>query len=180
MKLTLATGNKDKIEEIRSFFRESIEIISLPPQSEETGATLRENALQKAREAATRSGGWALADDTGLKVAALNGAPGVYSARYAGPGATYEENRKKLLADLKGVEEVRRGAHFSCVLALCHADGREVVVEGRLEGVVINEERGSGGFGYDPVFWLSDRRCTLAELSLEEKNKISHRGKALS
>lgn len=185
MKLVLATQNSDKIKEIRAAWIDlPIEIVTLENDAtikmpEETGETLRENALLKAREVARQTGGWALGDDTGLKVAALNGAPGVYSARYAGPQATYQENRRKLLEALQRTPENQRGAYFSCWLALCHPDGREVVVEGRVEGLILAEDRGDRGFGYDAIFYLPTLRKTLAEISMEEKNQISHRGVAL-
>ncbi|OGQ04960.1 MAG: non-canonical purine NTP pyrophosphatase, RdgB/HAM1 family [Deltaproteobacteria bacterium RIFCSPLOWO2_12_FULL_44_12] len=184
MKIVLATENKHKIEEMKTYLNNlPLEILSkehFPKITlEETGETLRENALQKARTVAKTTGFWAMADDTGLFVEALDGRPGVFSSRYAGEKATYKENVEKLLKEMRDVPEKDRGAFFSCVLALVHPDGREVVVEGRLEGVIAKEQSGAKGFGYDPVFWLPDRDCTLAEISLEEKNKISHRGRAL-
>ena len=185
MKLVLATANPHKVEEIKKYF-EGLQGVILsaaknPEGSElkENGSTLRDNALQKAREAAKQTGCWALADDTGLFVEALGGRPGVFSARYAGAEADAKKNVTKLLQEMKGASDPNRGAHFSSVLALVHPDGREVVVEGRLEGAIAQAPGGDQGFGYDPIFWLEDRRCTLAEISLEEKNKISHRGLAL-
>ncbi|MBI4125037.1 MAG: RdgB/HAM1 family non-canonical purine NTP pyrophosphatase [Deltaproteobacteria bacterium] len=186
MKIILATNNRHKIEEIREFLKEVPGVIlseakdpNDPLELKEEGATLRDNALQKARTAAHQTGEWALADDTGLFVESLDGRPGIFSSRYAGEQATYEENRFKLLSELRDVPEEKRGAYFSCVMALVHPDGREVTVEGRLLGRIAREPKGNQGFGYDPIFWLPDRDRTLAELSLEEKNKISHRGKAL-
>lgn len=184
MKITLATQNRDKIKEIEAyFFGLGADFLSLADVGEinlkEEGKTLRANALQKAETAAASVHDWALADDTGLFVDALQGEPGVYSARYAGENATYRENVEKLLRELEGVPEGKRGAYFSCVMALYHPDGREAVVEGRLGGVIALAPKGENGFGYDPVFLLPERGCTLAELPLKEKNKISHRGRAL-
>lgn len=183
MKIVLATHNPHKLEEIENFFQEVRGVVFEPAAKncilKEEGETLRENALQKARAAAQTTLGWALADDTGLFVEALGGRPGIYSSRYAGEKATYEENAAKLLDALKETPEENRTAYFSCIMALVHPDGREVTVEGRLEGCIASASRGQHGFGYDPVFFLPDRGCRLAELSLEEKNKISHRGRAL-
>lgn len=180
----MATRNRHKIEELACFLKGSgWEIIPMESVGvavpEEAGETLRENALHKAATGALLANEWALADDTGLFVEALGGRPGVFSARYAGEGAADSDNVQRLLKELEGVPEEKRGAFFSCVLALAHQDGREVTVEGRLEGVIAREPRGKNGFGYDPVFFLPERGLTLAELSPEEKNKISHRGRAL-
>lgn len=193
MKIVLATNNKDKIREILAYFRDlDLDIIPLTPSPlggeggvrgefklKEEGTTLRDNALQKARTVAKATGQWALADDTGLFVEALEGRPGVFSSRYAGEGATYEQNVSKLLEEMRDVSDEKRDAYFSCVMALVYPDGREVTVEGRLEGTIAREPCGDHGFGYDPIFFLPDRACTLAEIPLEEKNKISHRGRAL-
>lgn len=184
MKIVLATQNKHKIEEIKNYFKDlSLDIVSLylfaPMALKETGSTLRENALQKARTVAKKTNQWTLADDTGLFVEALDGRPGVFSSRYAGEGAAYEQNVRKLLEEMRDIPYETRGAYFSCVMALVYPDGREVTVVGRLEGLIAQEPRGDQGFGYDPVFFLPDRGCTLAELSLEEKNNISHRGRTL-
>lgn len=184
MKIVLATQNRDKLEEIGEFFRDLPVAWGLAADYpglvlREEGKTLRENALQKARETARVAQGWALADDTGLFVEALGGGPGVRSARYAGAEASYEGNVRKLLGELAAVPSEKRGAWFACVLALVHPDGREVIVEGRLEGLITDWARGSFGFGYDPVFLLPEQNRTLAELTMEEKNRISHRGRAL-
>ena len=187
MKIILATANRHKIEEIRSVIpaQAGIQILEWLDSRfrgndiVETGATLLENALQKARAAAKTSGLWALADDTGLFVDALDGRPGIYSARYAGEEGIAVKNIEKLLQELRGVPFEKRGAHFETVMALVHPSGREVTAQGKLEGMIAEKQSGNKGFGYDPVFWLPESRCTLAELSLEEKNKISHRGKAL-
>lgn len=185
MKLVLATQNKDKVREIRKEFSNlSLEIISLEdltnfPSIIEDGKTLRENALKKARIVAEKIGTWALGDDTGLIVAALGEKPGIFSARFAGPKATYKENCEKLLQVMKEIPQEKRRAYFSTILALVHPDGREVVLEGKLEGTILGRMRGSGGFGYDPLFYVPRLGKTLAEISLEEKNIISHRGQAL-
>lgn len=184
MKLVLATKNRHKVEEIQNFFRNlPLEIIALDAFPgivlKEEGSSLRENAMQKARTVALATKEWALADDTGLFVDVLGGRPGIFSARFAGESATFQENVEHLLKEMEGIPDKERGAYFSSVLALAHADGREVVVEGRLEGLITRNPAGEKGFGYDPIFFLSDRALTLAQLSLEEKNQISHRGRAL-
>ncbi len=179
MKLVLATNNRHKIEEIKAYLT-TVEI--LPRENfdlKEEGETLRENALQKARLVAVKAGMWALADDTGLFVDALDGRPGILSARYAGEQATAQDNIKKLLKELEGLSFEKRGAHFETVVALVHPDGREITVSGKLNGTIAEKSSGREGFGYDPVFWISSFRCTLAEIPLEQKNRISHRGKAL-
>ncbi len=145
------------------------------PDVDETESTLEGNALLKALAVAEATGLPALADDTGLEVDALDGRPGVHSARYAGPDATYEENVDRLLAELDGVAQ--RSAHFRTVIALVVPGAEPVVVEGRLDGSITTERRGDRGFGYDPVFAVSDR--TYAEMSDDEKNDISHRARAL-
>lgn len=182
MKVVLATNNRHKVEEIKAYLQD-LDVTLLTPSPlvgvKEEGVTLRENALQKARAVAKVFGGWALADDTGLFVEALEGRPGVFSSRYAGEGASYQDNVQRLLEEMRPVPAEKRGAYFSCVIALVHPDGREVTVEGRLEGSIAQETQGDQGFGYDPIFFLPDRGCTLAEIPLEEKNKISHRGRAL-
>ncbi len=142
---------------------------------EETGSTLEENAILKAEAVVAATGLAAIADDTGLEVDALDGAPGVHTARFAGPDATYADNREALLAALAGRED--RGARFRTVIALVTPAGERWTVEGSLEGSISEVERGSGGFGYDPVFLVGDR--TLAEISAAEKNRMSHRAVAL-
>jgi XTP/dITP diphosphohydrolase len=145
------------------------------PEVEETEPTLEGNARLKARAVAAATELPALSDDTGLEVDALGGAPGVHTARYSGPNATYEDNVVKLLADLEGVDD--RRARFRTVVALVTPGGEELVAEGVLDGSIGTVPRGSGGFGYDPVFVVNDR--TLAEVSSEEKHSISHRARAL-
>lgn len=179
-RLVVASKNTDKIGEIEDVLHELglIEAVARDvdwPEVDETGATLEENARLKARVVAGAVGLPALADDTGLEVDALGGAPGVYSARYAGPDATYEDNVRKLLRELSGVDN--RAARFRTVMVLAWPDGREITAEGILEGRIIDERRGTSGFGYDPVFLVDGR--TLAEILPEEKNAISHRALAL-
>ena len=181
--VVLATGNEGKIKEFSNLLEGVFgKIISLsdlgsPPEVVEDGPTFRDNALKKAREIAQYSGKLTLADDSGLEVDALNGRPGIYSARYSGEGATDKTNIDKVLAELGN--NPNRTARFICVLALVDPNGEELVVEGFCEGVILGEPRGEGGFGYDPVFYLPDRRKTMAELGPELKNTISHRANAL-
>lgn len=156
----------------------SLEELGLPAPPEE-GREFREIALGKARWASRRAGLPALADDSGLEVDALGGRPGVRSARYAGPGATDAENNRKLLEELRGLPLERRRARFRCAIALVDPEGWETVVEGVCEGFIALEPRGTGGFGYDPLFWVPEYGRTFAELPPEVKNRISHRGQAL-
>lgn len=180
--IVLATGNKGKIREFSGLLEGVFgRIISLndlesPPEVVEDGATFRENALKKARAIAAYSDRPALADDSGLVVDALDGRPGVYSARYAGEGATDRDNIAKLLTELGDIEN--RSARFVCVLALVTPDGSEITADGMCEGVILSEPRGEGGFGYDPVFFLPELGKTMAELPPELKNRLSHRARA--
>lgn len=182
--LVLATANPDKASEMEALF-ENLGIAIRPRPSglddvEETSETLEGNALLKARAVAAASGELAVADDTGLFVDALDGRPGVRSARYAGAGATYADNVLKLLGELHDVDESERTARFRTVLCVATPTGDWWSVEGVLEGVITRVIRGTGGFGYDPIFApheLGGR--TLAEVGVEEKNAISHRGRAL-
>ena len=182
----MATGNRHKVEEIRAVLADlPVAVRSLAefpgaPEVVEDGRTYRENALKKAWSAAKFTGKPALADDTGLEVDALGGQPGLYAARFAGEGCTFQDNIRKLLRLLEGVPPQRRGARFVCVLALVDPSGREQVVEGDLYGRITEAPAGGGGFGYDPVFYVPDLGKTLAELTPEEKNRISHRGRALA
>ena len=150
------------------------------PEVVEDGRTYRENALKKAWSAAKFTGKLALADDTGLEVDALGGRPGLYAARFAGEGCTFADNIKKLLRLLEGVPPQRRGARFLCVVALVDPNGCEQVVEGELHGRITETPTGCGGFGYDPVFYVPEVGKTLAELTPDEKNHMSHRGRALA
>lgn len=185
MKIVIATRNPGKLKEIQTILTApGLEIVSLRdypncPEVVEDGATYLDNARKKAQAVAEHCGTWALADDSGLEVEALQGRPGVLSARYAGEGASDAENNRKLLEELQGVEEARRGAAFRCVLVLRHPDGREFFSEGVLKGKIALETRGDGGFGYDPLFIRSDTGLSLAQIPSEEKNKISHRRLAL-
>lgn len=183
MKLVIATRNKHKLEEIRAIFQHpALEIVSafdFPdiPDVIEDGSTFEANAVKKAVELATATGLWALADDSGLEVDELNGEPGVYSARYAGEPVSYKANNEKLLAALEAVGD--RTARFRCVIALSSPSGVARTVEGSCEGSVGFEERGEGGFGYDPLFVPEGYEQTFAELAPEDKHAISHRGNAL-
>lgn len=149
------------------------------PEVAEDGVTYRDNALKKAWSAAKFTGKPALADDTGLEVDALGGQPGLYAARFAGEGCSFQDNIRKLLHLLEGVPSEHRGARFVCVIALVSPEGREQVVEGELRGRITESQAGSGGFGYDPVFYVPEAGKTLAELTADEKNRISHRRRAL-
>lgn len=185
MKIVLATKNPSKTEEIRSLAKGlPIEIVSLDtfPAIEmgpEDGSTFRENALKKARYAAEKTGLAALADDSGLEVDALDKRPGIHSARYAGPGATDEENNIKLLRELRGVPPEERTARFKCVIALVEGPGKEFTFEGTTEGLIGPGPKGTRGFGYDPLFVVPEAGSTMAELDPVEKNRISHRGRAM-
>ncbi|NOR26337.1 MAG: XTP/dITP diphosphatase [Desulforhopalus sp.] len=182
--LVIATRNKNKLREFREILKDlQIEIQSLDdfgptPEAIEDGETFDENAYKKAIRTAKVLGLPAIADDSGLVVDALNGEPGVYSARYAGENATDEENCNKLLNALQGVEN--RKAHFQCVLSIAVPSGPALTYEGKCDGVIIDDKRGDNGFGYDPIFYFEEFGKTFAELSMEEKNKVSHRGKALT
>lgn len=186
VRLVVATANPDKEREIRAVLVTSglgLELVDRPPglgEVAETGETLEANARLKARAVTAATGLPALADDTGLGVDALGGAPGVRSARYAGESATYAENRSALLAALIDVPAARRTARFTTVALVAFPDGHEVVARGEVEGRIVDTPRGRHGFGYDPVFAPSegDGR-TFAEMTLDEKQAISHRGRAL-
>jgi len=149
-------------------------------EPEETGTTFAENSILKARYYAEKTGCACLADDSGLEVDALEGQPGVYSARYAGPGATDSANNDKLLTELSGRPNATRTARFRCVLAFCEPTGQTMAADGTCEGTILQAPRGSGGFGYDPLFYMAPFNKTLAEMSVEEKNAVSHRGKAVA
>lgn len=185
--IVLATGNKGKVKELSQLLAE--QQITIVPQSDfnvpdvpETGTTFIENAIIKARHAAKITGLPAIADDSGLEVDALSGAPGIYSARFSGEHATDASNNEKLLAELINVPKEKRTARFHCVLAyLRHADDpTPIICHGVWEGEILTVAQGEQGFGYDPLFWLADLQQTSAQLSRDIKNKISHRGKALA
>ncbi|PIZ04762.1 MAG: non-canonical purine NTP pyrophosphatase, RdgB/HAM1 family [Gammaproteobacteria bacterium CG_4_10_14_0_8_um_filter_38_16] len=186
LKILLASSNPGKIQEIIALSKKlPIEWI---PQSEfniedteETGKSFIENAILKARHAAKISGMPALADDSGLVVDALDGAPGIFSARYAGKTATTEERNQKLLTELKDIEEADRTAAYHCVLALVETENDPVplICHGVWEGSILFEPAGENGFGYDPIFYVPTHQCSAAELSTAEKNRISHRGQVM-
>lgn len=185
MQLLVATGNAGKLREIRKLFAErSLEVLGLAdvpsvPEAVEDGESFAENAEKKARHYAKATGLPTLADDSGLVVDALGGAPGVFSARYAGEDADDAANNRKLLAQLQGIPAAKRLAAFVCALALCEPEGDCRIFAGRLGGVLLEAPRGDGGFGYDPLFLVPEYGKTLAELPIEIKNRISHRGQAL-
>lgn len=185
-KLILATNNRDKIFEIKRIL-EGIELEILSaydfdgfPDVEETGNTLAENAVLKAKIIRNRYRLPCLADDTGLEVDYLNGEPGIYSSRFAGEACSYDDNNRKLLSLLEGVPAEKRSARFKTVIAFGDIDGKIHTAEGVLEGYIGSEPKGTFGFGYDPVFVVSGMNVALAELPPEEKNRISHRGRALA
>lgn len=184
MILTIATGNPGKLKDFRELFSPlNIRILSIQEEHpdfdpEETGKTFEENALLKAREACLLTGLPALADDSGLEVDALGGAPGVLSARYAGTEKSDADNNRKLLEELGDLSPEKRTARFRSVIALCFPDGREYTAGGAVEGLILNGPRGTGGFGYDPLFYVPELEATFGEISLEEKNRISHRARA--
>ncbi len=185
-KLLVATNNPGKIKEIKENFKNlKLNIIGLSDleedlEVEEDGQTFAENALKKARIRAEKTDLLTLADDSGLEVEYLDGKPGIYSARYAGEDAGDEENNEKLLAELEGLPLEERFARFVCCAALVDLEtGAEHTVEGICQGVILNSPRGKGGFGYDPLFFIPQKNKTFAELSLAEKNEISHRARAL-
>jgi XTP/dITP diphosphohydrolase len=192
-RLVFATRNPGKVVELRQLLADAgVEVLSLDeverevPEVVEDGATFRDNAIKKAREVSRATGLPALADDSGLEVDALGGAPGVHSARYAGvTGAGADDaNNDKLLAALAGVPEAERGARFRAVLALADVDGalgdEVLVAEGACEGRVLSERRGDGGFGYDPLFWVPELSATFAEVGVGTKKERSHRARAMA
>jgi XTP/dITP diphosphohydrolase len=181
MRLVVASGNAHKLREIAEIFTD-FEVVSQKEMGfdgdvEETGATFAENALIKARAACQELGVMALADDSGLCVDALNGAPGVYSARYCGYHGSDAENRAVLLKNMQGVEN--RSAHFTSAIALVYPDGQELTAEGCTYGRILEAEQGDGGFGYDCLFFSDDLQKSFGEASAEEKNGVSHRFRAL-
>ncbi len=186
--IVLASGNAGKLREIQDMFNDSGLDFDLIPQSDfnvpeipETGLSFVENALLKARNASEHTGLPALADDSGIAVDALDGAPGIYSARYADEGASDEDNLLKLIDVIKDLEEDDRTAQFVCLMVYVRGAGDPVpvIVEGIWQGRVIDEARGNNGFGYDPMFYVPSHDCTSAELDPETKNQLSHRGQAL-
>jgi len=184
MKIILATHNADKRKEMMAALTDlNVEILSLvdfPQVGEivEDGETLTENAIIKAKAVFDITGIPAISDDTGLSVDALHGAPGVYSARYAGENATYDDNVEKLVDEMKNVLPENRGAQFQTIIVYIDKD-RELIVDGVVKGQIANASKGVGGFGYDPVFYIPEQEKTFAEMTIQEKNQISHRGIAL-
>lgn len=185
MRIIFATGNEDKMREIRAILADlGMEILSMKEAGiksdiVEDGATFEENAEIKARAIAGRCRDIVLADDSGLEIDALGGEPGIYSARYMGEDTSYRVKNKNLIDRLEGIPDEERTARFVCAIAAVFPDGSSEVVRGTIEGRIGYEERGCNGFGYDPIFIAPEYGCTTAELSEEQKNRISHRGKAL-
>lgn len=184
-KLLIATNNAGKLREYADLLGDlPVQLTTLRQEGielevEESGATFAENALLKARAYCAVSRLPTLADDSGLEVDALGGAPGIYSARYAGNNATDRQRYEKLLAELRGIPPAERTARFRCVIALAMPDGTEEIAEGECEGIIIDTPRGEHGFGYDPVFFMPALGKTMAELPPELKNRVSHRARAL-
>lgn len=184
-RIIFATGNEGKLREIREILSDlDVRIVSLKETGvhadiQENGKTFEENAVIKAKTICALTGEIVLADDSGLEIDYLNKEPGVYSARYMGENTSYHIKNTELIRRLEGVPDEQRTARFACVIAAAFPDGEVKTVYAAMEGRIGYEERGENGFGYDPIFYLPEYGCTSAELSMEEKNKISHRGKAL-
>lgn len=181
----IATNNLGKKKDFEALFNPlGIEVLTLndldtPIDVEETGKTFEENAILKAETVAKLLGKTVIADDSGLEIDALDGAPGVYSARYAGNNSTDDENIDKALKALQGVEEANRTARFRCVLAVAGPDRETIIFTGSCEGIITSQRQGENGFGYDPIFYVPIKKQTMAELTAIEKSEISHRGAAL-
>ncbi len=187
MKMVIASENPGKLREIQAFFQSlPVTVVAQSdfsvPSVEETGLSFVENAILKARHAAKYSQLPALADDSGLVVDALNGAPGIYSARYAGSGATMPDNIKKLLNDMQSLKDNERRAHFFCAIAFVRheKDPVPIICQAQWDGLLLHETKGDKGFGYDPLFLIPQLACTAAELDTHQKNQLSHRAKALT
>jgi len=185
-KMVLATSNTNKLREIRAILKDlGLEILSLDDvglsglEIVEDGDTYESNSLKKARTVMTRTGLDTIADDSGLEVDALGGAPGIYSARYSGENATYADNNEKLLDALKNVPDEERSARFISVISVAFVSGEELAVRGSIEGRIIHEPKGNNGFGYDPLFLWPEGNCTFAELDSTIKNAVSHRSRAM-
>ncbi|MFA5032679.1 MAG: XTP/dITP diphosphatase [bacterium] len=181
-KLLVATNNKDKFKEITAILDSlNVEFVSLGniDLPEEDGKTIEENAIKKSEFGFEIKKMLTIADDTGLEVDALNGAPGVYSSRFAGENVSYEDNRKKLLNELTGKKLEERKAKFRCIIAVSGLEKETKTFEGTVDGYITEDERGNSGFGYDAIFFVPEIGKTMAEMSSEEKNKISHRGRAI-
>lgn len=186
-KIIVATGNEGKMDEIRQILGgENIDFASLKDENlqdveiVEDGSTFEENAMIKARKISEVTGQMVLADDSGLEVDYLDKAPGIYSARYMGEDTSYDIKNKHIINLLDGVPEEKRTARFVCAMACAFPDGRSITTRGVIEGRIGYEQRGNNGFGYDPIFFVPEFGCTTAELMPEEKNKVSHRGRALT
>lgn len=182
--IILASNNKDKVKEVKEILK-GYDIISMKEAGidvdiEENGTTFEENALIKARAIMKLTGQITMADDSGLEIDYLNKAPGVYSARFMGHDTSYDIKNKALIQKLEGVKGSDRSGRFVCAIAVCFPDGREIVKRGIMEGLIAEEIKGDNGFGYDPIVYLPEYGKTSGELAPEEKNKISHRGKALA
>ena len=182
--IILASNNKDKVKEVKEILK-GYDIISMKEAGidvdiEENGTTFEENALIKARAIMKLTGQITMADDSGLEIDYLNKAPGVYSARFMGHDTSYGVKNKALIQKLEGVKGSDRSGRFVCAIAVCFPDGREIVKRGTMEGLIAEEIKGDNGFGYDPIVYLPEYGKTSGELAPEEKNKISHRGKALA
>ena len=185
-RIVLATGNRGKVEEMQTILAPfGVEVVPQSafdvPEAEETGLTFVENAIIKARNAAVHTGLPAIADDSGLEVDFLNGAPGIYSSRFAGITANSQDNVAKLLADLRGITDDKRTARFQCLLVFMRhsLDPTPTICQGTWEGTILHAPQGDGGFGYDPVFYVPTHQCASAELPADVKNQLSHRGQAL-
>lgn len=184
-KIIFATGNQDKMREIREILADmDVEVVSMKEAGihadiVENGSTFEENAVIKARTICEMTGEITLADDSGLEIDYLNKEPGIYSARYMGEDTSYHIKNAKLIERLEGVPDEKRTARFVCAIAAAFPDGSVKTVRAAMEGRIGYKESGENGFGYDPIFYLPEYGCTSAEISMEEKNKISHRGKAL-
>lgn len=182
--IILASNNKDKVKEVKEILK-GYDIISMKEAGidvdiEENGTTFEENALIKARAIMKLTGQITMADDSGLEIDYLNKAPGMYSARFMGHDTSYDIKNKALIQKLEGVKGSDRSGRFVCAIAVCFPDGREIVKRGTMEGLIAEEIKGDNGFGYDPIVYLPEYGKTSGELAPEEKNKISHRGKALA
>jgi len=184
--LVIGTGNKHKVQEIAPLLLETGLPLELKPASGygtfnpvEDGKTLEENAIIKARAAMELSGQWAISDDTGLEVDALDGRPGIFAARYAGEGCTFDDNIRKMLGELQGVPPAKRTATFLCAIALCRPGLPPQTFRGECKGWIAAERRGNGGFGYDPIFVVNALNRTFAEMTADEKNRLSHRALAV-
>lgn len=185
MKIIMATGNADKVRELRGILADTdIEIVSMKEagidvEIIENGKTFEDNARIKAETVCSASGEMVFADDSGLEIDFLNGEPGVHSARYMGENTSYDIKNAQILKRLEGAAEEERSARFVCAIAIAYPDRETKIFKGVFEGRIAYEPAGENGFGYDPIFWVPERGCTSAQLTPEEKNAISHRGKAM-